>query len=162
MQIRQKFLSKGHLDNALRVAVQSGMDPVWAVIAATLNSAECYRLYGKGAIAPGFDADVAVYDDLKDFNCAFVFKAGKLVAKEGKALFDAEAEGSDVFRINAAAAGEAEILLPGGEGVELYALDTAGNRLEHVALSPHGNRTAARLRVFNPFGQTMLYELTRK
>ena len=82
--------AKGHLDNALRVAVQSGMDPVWAVIAATLNSAECYRLYGKGAIAPGFDADVAVYDDLKDFNCAFVFKAGKLVAKDGKALFDAE------------------------------------------------------------------------
>ena len=61
-----------------------------------------------------------------------------------------------------AAAGEAEILLPGGEGVELYALDTAGNRLEHVALSPHGNRTAARLRVFNSFGQTMLYELIRK
>ena len=61
-----------------------------------------------------------------------------------------------------AAAGEAEILLPGGEGLELYALDTAGNRLEHVALSPHGNRTAARLRVFNSFGQTMLYELIRK
>ena len=61
-----------------------------------------------------------------------------------------------------AAAGEAEILLPGGKGVELYALDTAGNRLEHVALSPHGNRTAARLRVFNSFGQTMLYELIRK
>lgn len=79
--------ANGHLDNALRIAVAAGMDPVWAVIAATLNSAECYRLYGKGAIAPGYDADIAVFDDLKDFNCAMTFKAGKLVAKDGKALF---------------------------------------------------------------------------
>ena len=79
--------AKGHLDNALRVAVAAGMNPVWAVIAATLNSAECYRLYGKGAIAPGYDADIAVFDDLKNFNCAMTFKGGKLVAKEGKALF---------------------------------------------------------------------------
>ena len=80
--------AKGHLDNALRVAVAAGMEPVRAVIAATLNSAECYRLYGKGAIAPGYDADVAVFDDLKNFNCAMTFKGGKLVAKEGKALFE--------------------------------------------------------------------------
>lgn len=79
--------AKGHLDNALRVAVAAGMNPVWAIIAATLNSAECYRLYGKGAIAPGYDADIAVFDDLKNFNCAMVFKDGRLVAKEGKALF---------------------------------------------------------------------------
>lgn len=79
--------AKGHLDNALRIAVAAGMNPVWAIIAATLNSAECYRLYGKGAIAPGYDADIAVFDDLKNFNCAMVFKGGRLVAKEGKALF---------------------------------------------------------------------------
>ena len=79
--------AKGHLDNALRVAAAAGMNPVWAIIAATLNSAECYRLYGKGAIAPGYDADIAVFDDLKNFNCAMVFKGGRLVAKEGKALF---------------------------------------------------------------------------
>lgn len=79
--------ANGHLDNALRVAVASGMDPVMAVIAATINSAECYRLYGKGAIAPGYDADIAVFDDLKDFRCAMTFKAGKLVAENGRALF---------------------------------------------------------------------------
>ena len=80
--------AKGHLDNALRVAVAAGMDPVWAVIAATLNSAECYRLHGKGAIAPGYDADIAVFGDLKNFNCAMTFKGGKLVAEGGKALFE--------------------------------------------------------------------------
>ena len=79
---------KGHLDNALRVAVKAGMDPVWAITAATLNTAECYRLYGKGAIAPSYDADIAVFDDLLDFRCAYAFKGGKLVAKDGKPLFD--------------------------------------------------------------------------
>lgn len=80
--------ANGHLDNALRVAVAAGMNPVWAVIAATLNSAECYRLRGKGAVAPGYDADIAVFDDLKDFRCCMTFKAGKLVAENGLPLFE--------------------------------------------------------------------------
>ena len=79
----------GHLDNALRVAVKAGMHPVQAVIAATLNAADCYHLKGKGAIAPGYDADIAVFDDLKDFRCFMTFKGGKKVAEGGKPLFDA-------------------------------------------------------------------------
>lgn len=82
--------ANGHLDYALRVAVKAGMNPVRAVIAATLNTAECYRLYGKGAIAPGYDADLAVFDNLKDFRCSMTFKAGKLVARDGEALFETE------------------------------------------------------------------------
>lgn len=80
--------ANGHLDNALRVAVGAGLDPVCAVIAATLNSAECYRLRGKGAIAPGYDADIAVFDDLKNFNCALTIKGGNVVAEGGRPLFD--------------------------------------------------------------------------
>ena len=83
--------ANGHLDNALRVAVGAGLDPVSAVIAATLNSAECYRLRGKGAIAPGYDADIAVFGDLKEFDCALTIKGGKVVAEGGKPLFDTAA-----------------------------------------------------------------------
>ena len=90
--------ANGHLDNALRIAVAAGMDPVWAVIAATLNGAECYRLYGKGAIAPGYDADIAVFGDLKDFACALVLKNGNLVAEEGRALFGGERYLSDAVK----------------------------------------------------------------
>ncbi len=90
--------ANGHLDNALRIAVAAGMDPVWAVIAATLNGAECYRLYGKGAIAPGYDADIAVFGDLKDFACALVLKNGNLVAEEGRALFGGESYLSDAVK----------------------------------------------------------------
>ena len=61
-----------------------------------------------------------------------------------------------------AAAGEAEILLPDSSGMELYALDTAGKRIGRIKLSSKDSHNTARLSVFNPFGQTMLYELIRK
>ena len=61
-----------------------------------------------------------------------------------------------------AAAGSAEISLPGGKGMELYALDTAGQRLASIPLTFRDGRAFAKLNVFNPFGQTMLYELLRK
>lgn len=79
---------KGHLDDALRALVRSGFNPVWAIVIATLNNAECYGLRWKGAIAPYYDADLVVFDNLTDFNAEIVVKDGKIVAKEGKPLFD--------------------------------------------------------------------------
>ena len=61
-----------------------------------------------------------------------------------------------------AAAGSAEISLPGEKGMELYALDTAGQRLASIPLTFRNGRAFAKLNIFNPFGQTMLYELLRK
>ena len=79
---------KGHLDDALRRLVALGVDPVCAVTCATLNGAECYNLKWRGAIAPFYLADLVVVDNLKNFNAKFVIKNGKLVAKDGKPLFD--------------------------------------------------------------------------
>lgn len=84
----EDLAKRGHIDDALRTAVAAGLDPVWAVTIATLNNAECYKLTHRGAIAPLYFADIAVVDNLKDFNVLYVFKNGKLVAKDGKALFD--------------------------------------------------------------------------
>ncbi len=79
---------KGHLDDALRKLVANGLDPVRAVICATLNCAECYGLKWRGAIAPFYLADLVVVDNLKNFNAKYVVKSGKLVARDGKPLFD--------------------------------------------------------------------------
>ncbi len=79
---------KGHLDDALRKLVANGLDPIRAVICATLNAAECYNLKWRGAIAPFYLADLVVVDDLKSFNAKYVIKSGKTVAKDGKPLFD--------------------------------------------------------------------------
>lgn len=78
----------GHLDDALSTAVRAGLDPVKAVTIATLNAAECYNLKWRGAVAPFYFADLAVVDDLTNFNVSLVFKSGRLVAQDGKPLFD--------------------------------------------------------------------------
>jgi len=53
---------------------------------ATLNTAEYFRLRNLGAIAPGYIADLVVFDNLRDFNILKVFNNGKLVAESGELL----------------------------------------------------------------------------
>ncbi|MDO4473830.1 MAG: adenine deaminase [Eubacteriales bacterium] len=77
------ILHEGHLDNHLRICVEEGVDPVTAIRMATLNAAECFGLKDRGAIAPGYRADIVLLDDLKDFKVNKVFVEGKLTASEG-------------------------------------------------------------------------------
>ncbi|MDE6274399.1 MAG: amidohydrolase family protein, partial [Clostridiales bacterium] len=79
---------KGHIDDALRRLVKSGLDPAQAVCMATKNVADCYKISGKGALAPSYDADIVLVKDLKEFEVTAVFKSGALIAQNGKALFD--------------------------------------------------------------------------
>jgi adenine deaminase len=81
------ILTEGHIDHNIRRAVELGLDPVTAVRMATLNAAECYGLRDRGAVAPGYRADLVVVDDLSSFHVKEVYKDGRLAAREGKALF---------------------------------------------------------------------------
>ncbi len=80
------ILTLGHLDNSLRMCVEAGVDPIEAIRFATLNAAECFHMYDKGAIAPSYLADIVLLDDLKDFKVRKVFAKGELVAEDGKYL----------------------------------------------------------------------------
>lgn len=84
----EDILNEGHIDNNIRIAIQSGLDPVTAIQMATLNVANCYKLERVGGIAPGYHADVLVLDDLENVEVAQVYKRGRLVAERGKALFE--------------------------------------------------------------------------
>ena len=80
--------TRGHMDDALRRLVARGIPAAEAVTMATLNIAECYHMTGKGAVAPSYDADFILVDNLQDFTVKAVFKSGVLVARDGKALFE--------------------------------------------------------------------------
>ncbi len=80
------ILASGHLNHSLRLAVAAGLDPMLAVSIATINAAECFRLKGKGAIAPGYDADLLIVDNLHDFNPKSVLTNGQQIAQDGKLL----------------------------------------------------------------------------
>ncbi len=62
------LLEHGHLDNAVRVAIAHGVDPVLAIQAATVAPAEYLGLrHDIGSIAPGRLADILFVADLNDF-----------------------------------------------------------------------------------------------
>ena len=80
------LLDDGHIDHILRLAIAQGLDPVTAIRMATLNTAEWFRLYDRGAIAPGKRADLVVFSDLHDIRPEMVLTGGRVVAQEGKAV----------------------------------------------------------------------------
>jgi adenine deaminase len=80
------LLTEGSIDHNVRLAIQQGLDPLLAIQMASLNVAECYSLKQKGAIAPGYEADFVLFDDLHDISIQQVFKAGKLVAQHGQMI----------------------------------------------------------------------------
>jgi len=75
---------KGHLDNTLKKAVKLGLDPVTAVQFVTLNPAEYFGLKDRGAVSPGYCADIVVLNDLESFNVDSVYKDGVLVKDSDK------------------------------------------------------------------------------
>lgn len=78
------ILNNGHIDNNVNIAIRGGIDPIDAIKIASLNACECYGLRNKGAIAPGYIADILLFDNLNNIKADYVFKSGRLVAEKGE------------------------------------------------------------------------------
>lgn len=89
----QDILTEGHINYNIKLAVENGLDTITAIEMATINAAQCYGLNGKGAIAPSYDADLVLLEDLIEFKPYMVFKGGKLVAREGTPVFEGNSFG---------------------------------------------------------------------
>lgn len=83
------ILKEGDMDAVVRKAIALGLDPVMALTMASLVPATYFRLEGLGGIAPGYWANLLVLDDLNAFRIERVFYRGRLVARQGQALFSA-------------------------------------------------------------------------
>lgn len=86
----EDILSRGHIDNNVRMAIKLGIDPIDAIKMASLNTAECYGLKNTGAIAPGYKADLIVFSNLEKIEAEIVLKNGEIVAKDKKTIFNGE------------------------------------------------------------------------
>jgi adenine deaminase len=82
------LIKEGSIDHAIRLAIENGVKPEMAIQMSTLNTAECYQLKHKGAIAPGFVADFILLDDLETFKIEEVYKNGKQVVKNGQLVYE--------------------------------------------------------------------------
>lgn len=74
----------GHIDHLLRMLVARGIDPVDALRMGTINAAERFNLERIGAVAPGYRADIVLFDDLTSFNASLVISAGQVVSQNGE------------------------------------------------------------------------------
>lgn len=82
------LMKNGSIDKSIKMAIDYGIKKETAIQMATLNTAECYGLKDKGAIAPGYVADFVILDNLENFSINSVYKDGKLVVKKDKLIYD--------------------------------------------------------------------------
>src|SRR2546428_11407756 len=101
------IVEEGHINQMVRVAVEEGISPEEAIVMATINPATYHRLWHLGAIAPGYQADILVLDDLVSFRPRQVLKRGepsrftKLEVPEwGRQTVYPGPAGPDSFRIS--------------------------------------------------------------
>lgn len=76
------LVQEGSINYNIKLSVELGLDPIKAVTIGSFNAALCYGLKDKGAIAPGYIADILILDNLKDFNIKEVIRKGKIVKEE--------------------------------------------------------------------------------
>ena len=105
------LLEEGHIDHICRRAIARGADPILTVKAASWNAAQYFGLNDRGAIAPGYRADLAVIDSFENF-------AVELVVQDGLVRYDGQvkdfpipvveqhlaARATDTFHLSALAA----------------------------------------------------------
>jgi len=74
------IVSDGHLNSMVRAAVAAGVDPKDALVVASHHAATWHGLGDRGAVAPGYLADLLLLPDLREFRPHLVLKAGRPVA----------------------------------------------------------------------------------
>lgn len=77
------LMDEGSIDFMVRTAIASGVDPLMAIRMGTLNTAQYFRLYDRGVVAPGKRADMVIFSDLNDLWPEMVYRSGHLVAQDG-------------------------------------------------------------------------------
>lgn len=82
----EHIMEEGHINSNIRESIALGVPPVEAIKMATINPAKLYGLNQKGAIAPGYDADLVVFDSLETINVQSVMVNGKWKSVDGKVL----------------------------------------------------------------------------
>ena len=73
----EEIKNEGHISYCVKRAIKLGLDPVVAIKMATINTARCYGLKHLGALAPGYQADLIIFDNFEEFNILDVYHKGK-------------------------------------------------------------------------------------
>ena len=76
----------GHMNAIIKKAVSLGIDFITALKMCTINTARYFKLPQRGALAPGYHADIVVVDNVQDLTIKQVFKSGKCIVKDRRLI----------------------------------------------------------------------------
>lgn len=80
------LMGDGHMNFVVNRAMSLGMDPVLAIKLSSYTPSRYFALQRRGALAPGYLADLSMSPSLKPWIPLRVFKAGREVARDGRLL----------------------------------------------------------------------------
>lgn len=75
------LIMQGSINYLIEIGVTRGVKPEQLITMATLNTSQCYGLARTGAIAPGYMADINIFDNLVNFQPEYVLKSGIVIVK---------------------------------------------------------------------------------
>lgn len=138
---------QGHIDHLIRGAIRLGVAPEVAYRSASWSVARHYGLRGKGAVAPGYDADLVLLGDERACAIQKVFRAGIPVDELPTATIPS---GSKRNTIRATAPEESDLRGPSGK---VHVIGVRHGRIitdRHVM--NHDDPRVARLTVLERYG----------
>ena len=127
------ILHHGHLDGVMNLAIAGGLDPLAAIAMTTLNPARYFGLPDRGAVAPGYRADLVLLSDLNPIRVAAVYKGGELVCEAGQVVVPLR--GAPAAHVPAS-------MHVKPYGADAFALPAAGRRVRVIDLIPEQILTA--------------------
>lgn len=139
--------TEGHLDYLIRGAIARGVRAEVAYRAASLSVARHYGLRHLGAVAPGFDADLVVLDDVASCAVHQVFRRGVPASELAfPSLADKTGEGT----MRAVVPAESDLIGPSGR---VHVIGVRGGRIltDHHVMN-HDAPGVARLTVLERHG----------
>lgn len=72
------LIEKGSINENIKLSIEHGLDEIIAYTIASYNAAQCYNLKDRGAIGPGYKADLVILSDLKKVIIDKVIKSGRV------------------------------------------------------------------------------------
>lgn len=80
------LIAHGHIDSIIKSAAEHGKSAITGIRMATIWAAENFGLKEVGAVAPGYQADILVLDDLDSVSVKDVYCKGKKVVSDGEGI----------------------------------------------------------------------------
>jgi adenine deaminase len=140
--------AEGHVDFLIRQSIALGVRPEVAYRAASWSVARHYGLRHLGAVAPGFDADLVVLEDVATCAVGSVYRRG---VPTSELDFVAPSDGATAEKTVRATVPAAEDLVGPSGTVHVIGV-RAGRILTEHAILPHDAPGVARLSVLERYG----------